>query len=863
MSLVINHNMMAANVARNLNSHYANLAKSTQRLSTGMRVNSAADDAAGLAIRELQRADIAALQQGARNANDAISMIQVADGALSIIDEKLIRMKELAEQAATGTYDSTQRLMIESEYQAMASEITRIARATDFNGMHLLDGTLESEEHDGSGLTATGKMKVHFGTGNDSAEDYYYIRIPEASSEAFSIGNASTWQDASRRIGTTFTRELEAKLKAVYNDPDLDDALKDSIRTAAKNWSQEFLDGLDGFTEFSSANDLERLYKAFSNDSEVSELSSVFENAIDNFSSINSRDRQKMQYALGRAAMRAVAQNPGAITGFGDTFRNHTVTSGINGLLADGTAVNSAFTTSADGSTITYKNEDGDNATIKFIPPSDYNAGTYVPTSTSSAPTNYPLSFTAPVYTELNSSVTDDSTGDVYTFDTNGDLASYTPAGGGTTYYDGKDVTAYKDDDISVTLESGKYLASYEDDDGKSVFSGTGNTNADIRSYTNKNVPSQTKFDSSGNISEHRESGEIATFNSSEFLTSYSASGATTYFDGSTNPVTTGNVTEYVDATGRSIFYPGAGTVRSYEFLDGSGTTRFDTAGNVMSFTDSSGNVYTFHDTIGTQVKSVTLSDGYIVTIPSLGNTWTTATVLDPSYNTVTDTTIYSDKVTAASTAFSLITSLTLISSSRINAGAVPPTVASILPDAATIRINALANKTEATNDLNDFTTNVQPNKITLFSTASTAMTNAGIDFSASDFSKFVTAINSSLAFAVDQAARSAENYDYAGFTIATQEDAQKAIEALNNAIVQKDKIRADLGALQNRLENTITNLNTQAENLQAAESRISDVDVATEMTEFTRQQILSQSAVAMLAQANSLPQMAMQLIGG
>ena len=71
------------------------------------------------------------------------------------------------------------------------------------------------------------------------------------------------------------------------------------------------------------------------------------------------------------------------------------------------------------------------------------------------------------------------------------------------------------------------------------------------------------------------------------------------------------------------------------------------------------------------------------------------------------------------------------------------------------------------------------------------------------------------------------------------------------------------MGAVQNRLENTITNLNIQAENLQAAESRISDVDVATEMTNFVRQQILAQSAVAMLAQANSLPQMAMQLIGG
>ncbi|KUJ94921.1 MAG: Flagellin domain protein, partial [Desulfonauticus sp. 38_4375] len=102
-----------------------------------------------------------------------------------------------------------------------------------------------------------------------------------------------------------------------------------------------------------------------------------------------------------------------------------------------------------------------------------------------------------------------------------------------------------------------------------------------------------------------------------------------------------------------------------------------------------------------------------------------------------------------------------------------------------------------------------------------------------------------------------------AGYTISTQSAAQAALNQINEAIVSKDKIRAALGALQNRLENTITNLQIQAENLQAAESRISDVDVATEMTEFVRNQILTQSAVAMLAQANSLPRMAMQLIGG
>jgi flagellin len=190
MSLVINHNLMAMNASRNLQESYGNLGVSTRRLSSGLRVGTAADDAAGLAIRELMRADIKSLNQGIRNANDAISMIQTADGALGVIDEKLIRMKELATQAATGTYNSDQRLIIDSEYQAMASEITRIANATDFNGIHLLNGNV-SGSHDGSGIESSGKVKVHFGTGNDSSEDYYYISINTSTASALGVGLAA------------------------------------------------------------------------------------------------------------------------------------------------------------------------------------------------------------------------------------------------------------------------------------------------------------------------------------------------------------------------------------------------------------------------------------------------------------------------------------------------------------------------------------------------------------------------------------------------------------------------------------------------------------------------------------------------
>ncbi len=191
MGMYINSNPMATSAKNNLATHYGSLQTSIERLSSGLRVNGASDDAAGLAIRELMRADVAALNQGVRNANDAVSLLQTADGALGVIDEQLIRMKELTEQAATGTYDSTQRLMLESEYQAIASEITRIANATDFNGTKLLDGTL-SGVHNGNALVSTGAVRVHFGTGNDSAQDYYDVTIGNSTASALGIGNSAT-----------------------------------------------------------------------------------------------------------------------------------------------------------------------------------------------------------------------------------------------------------------------------------------------------------------------------------------------------------------------------------------------------------------------------------------------------------------------------------------------------------------------------------------------------------------------------------------------------------------------------------------------------------------------------------------------
>jgi flagellin len=176
MSLTINHNLMAMNSARNLDNHYGALSVSTRRLSSGLRIGTSADDAAGLAIRELMRSEVKSLHQGIRNANDAISMVQTADGALQVIDEKLIRMKELAMQASTGTYNSDQRLIIDSEFQAMKSEIERIAQSAEFNGIKLLEGGVSSSDSTPEYLS---DMFMHFRFNNSYAGEYGNNTTPQ------------------------------------------------------------------------------------------------------------------------------------------------------------------------------------------------------------------------------------------------------------------------------------------------------------------------------------------------------------------------------------------------------------------------------------------------------------------------------------------------------------------------------------------------------------------------------------------------------------------------------------------------------------------------------------------------------------
>ena len=144
MPVRIFNNTVSFNAQRILGQNTARLAQSVERISSGIRINKAADDAAGLAISESLRSDIRAFRQAVRNANDGISLISVTEGALNEQSSILIRLRELASQSSTGTVGSTERQTIQLEFNTLRSEIDRISATTQFVGQGLVDGSLAS-----------------------------------------------------------------------------------------------------------------------------------------------------------------------------------------------------------------------------------------------------------------------------------------------------------------------------------------------------------------------------------------------------------------------------------------------------------------------------------------------------------------------------------------------------------------------------------------------------------------------------------------------------------------------------------------------------------------------------------------------
>ncbi|MDR2480547.1 MAG: hypothetical protein LBD48_14710, partial [Treponema sp.] len=166
--MIINHNTPALNAYNRLTANQNDMVKSLAKLSSGLRINQAADDAAGLAISEKMRGQIRGLEQAQRNTQDGISLIQTAEGALSETHSILQRMRELAVQAANDTYTAQDRADIQKEIDQLLQEIDRIANTTQFNSKNLLDGTA-------SALTSTDQVgtKVYMRDGLRMIDEYH------------------------------------------------------------------------------------------------------------------------------------------------------------------------------------------------------------------------------------------------------------------------------------------------------------------------------------------------------------------------------------------------------------------------------------------------------------------------------------------------------------------------------------------------------------------------------------------------------------------------------------------------------------------------------------------------------------------
>src|SRR6476661_5170269 len=179
MAMTINTNIVSLNAQRNLSTSAMSLATSMQRLSSGLRVNSAGDDAAGLAIATRMNAQIKGINVAIRNANDGISLAQTAEGALATVTDALQRMRELAVQAQNGSNGTTDRANLNTEYLQLSAEITRIAAQTKFNGTAIVGG-------------GSGAQTFQVGANNGDTLTITTATVATVAGDLTTAGNAST-----------------------------------------------------------------------------------------------------------------------------------------------------------------------------------------------------------------------------------------------------------------------------------------------------------------------------------------------------------------------------------------------------------------------------------------------------------------------------------------------------------------------------------------------------------------------------------------------------------------------------------------------------------------------------------------------
>ena len=859
MPQFINTNVSSLNTQRALNSSQGDLATSLQRLSSGLRINSAKDDAAGLAIADRLTAQIRGMTQASRNANDGISLSQVAEGALGESTNILQRIRELSIQSANATNSAQDRLSLQSEVNQLVSELDRISNATTFNGQKLLDGSFTSKSFQ-VGAEANQTINVNISA---STADTLGVSKVSTSNETNGISNA-TYSDrivvagnalagADTAVGS-YTQQAQT-----LTTTDLDGAT-DTQAIAVTDETQATLitafNLLDGVTATASSSNVATL--DFSGSAKIDhgdqvsfDLVATAGGTADNvtfirdtgtYANIEDQVAAEINLATGtntdfKAATTANAgevtitsEATGAATGIGVAdFLVDDATAVTFGTFVQGTA-GETHSMTIDGTSVSYQVDataatqasNFANAATAALDPADYT----VEDDGAGSVTIYKADGTSMVLAAFDDGATADGSVTVISADTETTTLASTTLNAGTATATG----------TTVALDANHY----------STFSFEGITLSDEAALTQDSAFKLPTVDVALDDGYSITSNFAGTTSTSSLL---------------------GNATAGVDAT--VVNFGSSDTSDGNNIAAQTLTINGEASGTVNVLVDSSA------DTIVAQINAISDTTGVTAT----GKT--TATLANLSQDGVTSFDLNGVSIASTVTTTDLTDLVSAINDKTSQTGV----VATLSIDKASVElvddtgadINVLnfdssasaggAKNATVTATLTGSTgtaTTLQTGGIN-DGTRDSAVVGGEIEFksvsSTFNVSSSLEEIDNSL-FAGDASnLRASANQSVSSIDISTVEGANLAIDIADGALSRVDSIRADLGAIQNRFESTISNLNTAVENFSAARSRIQDTDFAAETAELTRNQILQQAGIAMLSQANSQPQNVLALL--
>lgn len=901
----INHNIAALNTHRQLATNNVGTSKSLEKLSSGLRINRAGDDAAGLAISEKMRGQIRGLEQATRNSQDAISLIQTAEGALSETHSILQRMRELAAQSANGTNSTEDRQAIQEEVNQLTSEINRIGNTTEFNTKSLLKGELNVETAKTANVTggavtgtisitaadtvatatgtALGNVNISAIGGGTVTGNVAYSNPSSAGSgpnieatsatatgtvDASTLTAAFTIVDATTE-GATITSSKAYTTAAGPTVTANDNELTVSLNGVSASVALDVVDydGTPGQTAADFRDDLQAKIQALGGDfasvtvnfNGDGELVFKTADAGDTFALTGGNALTHLSTAGDGSDLVAGADTPNnelTLTVGGNTQTvslaantyDMTTGAGRNTFLTDlNTQLDSVFgngnvIASFEASTnklVLTNNVEGVASTITNI--------------TGSAAAELGLTSAAYEQGSQNNLLTVSLNGVEQTIS----LATqdYSDAMGGLSAQDFID-------DIETKIQAlGGAFASVSvgfDADNKIVFStadaaddfavvGTGGAAALIgTSFTTGTegsgnnqlavtvggvTKSVTLADGSYNFTNASDRTSFLTDLNSKLDTAFGTGNAEASFTADnklviTNTLTgTGSTVGAITGSASSALGLGSAAVQQGHNANNTGTLTIDGIDVDIELAVGNYTAGALASDLQTQIRAadpalanatVSLADGkFVISSGTQGAAGTVSIGADELAKTL--------KLTASEGAQSTVGADAVDQGLKMQIGA--------------------NNGQTLTVDIGDM--------------RSLALGISGTSASAAHGSV------AGAAFSSTQNVTNGTNNTGVEYSldVTTSEKATAAIEVLDNAIRSVSNERSKLGAFQNRLEHTINNLGASAENLTAAESRIRDVDMAKEMMEFTKNNILTQAAQAMLAQANQQPQGVLQLL--